>query len=191
MVFLWSSAVFTRWFDCDVELNLQICPNCSSFNWVNTRFVGVIRLCWRVWRLGSASIAFHWTRLLRAPRWRAGWTEGVGRETVQLQEHVDNEKWVLYDWCNDRSPFADILQELSMQLPVCWVCYAWEYRFVKRFMQISWRGIRIGNECFQWVYSLQSQRNHACVPSSFESQAIEAAIRRRSVCLKQERCVVV
>ena len=26
---------------------------------------------------------------------------------------------------------------------------------------------------------------------SFESQAIEAAIRRRSVCLKQERCVVV
>ena len=62
---------------------------------------------------------------------------------------------------------------------------------MKRFIQISWRGIRIGNECFQWVYSLQSQRNHACVPSSFESQAIEAVIRRRSVCLKQERCVVV
>ena len=61
----------------------------------------------------------------------------------------------------------------------------------KRFIQISWRGIRIGNECFQWVYSIHSQRNHACVPSSFESRAIEAAIRRRSVCLKQERCVVV
>ena len=55
----------------------------------------------------------------------------------------------------------------------------------------SWHGIRIGDECFQWVYSLQSQRNHACVPSSFESQAIEAAIRRRSVYVKQERCVVV
>ena len=62
---------------------------------------------------------------------------------------------------------------------------------MKRFIQISWRGIRIGNECFQWVYSIQSQRKHDYVPSSFESQAIEAAIRRRSVCLKQERCVVV
>ena len=39
--------------------------------------------------------------------------------------------------------------------------------------------------------SIQSQRKHDYVPSSFESQAIEAAIRRRSVCLKQERCVVV
>ena len=31
---------------------------------------------------------------------------------------------MLYDGGNDRSPFPDILQELSMQLPVCWVCYA-------------------------------------------------------------------
>ena len=63
---------------------------------------------------------------------------------------------------------------------------------MKRFIQISWRGIRIGNECFQWVYSITMlvYRHLLSLKPLRLPSGEEAFVSSRSVVLLCSLCVV-